>query len=104
MPYKDPAARRRVVAQGMRRTRLYEAALRAGHPKALAAEAVRRPMKPANDLLAEIERMPSRDARQARKAEYLSLLAKCKAIDPAQARATYLKLRAEVIAEAEAFS
>lgn len=103
MPHKDPAARRRAVAAAVRRTRLYEAAVRSRHPKALAAEAARNPMKPANDMLAEIERLPSRDARQARKAEYLALLAKCQAqMDGAQER--YLKLRAEVIAEMEAFS
>jgi hypothetical protein len=104
MPHKDPVERRKAVAAAVRRTRLYEAAVHSGHPKALAAEAARSPMKPANDALAEIERLPSREARQARKAEYMVLLAKCQAIDPDQARATYLKLRAEVIAELEAFS
>jgi hypothetical protein len=104
MPYKLSSDRKRAAAAGMKRLRLYRQAVAAGHPKALAAEAARSPMKPANDALAEIERLPSREARQARKAEYMVLLAKCQAIDPDQARATYLKLRAEVIAELEAFS
>jgi hypothetical protein len=103
MPFKDPARQRRAVADSMRRTRLYEAAVHSGHPKALAAEAARHPMKPANDMLAELERLPDRDARQARKAEYLALLAKCQGqMDGARER--YLKLRAEVIAEMEMFS
>lgn len=70
MPYKDPAMRRKMSVQCMRRTRMYEAALHAGHPKALEAQRHYRPV-----MSSQVE-----------------------------SRARYLKLRAEVIAEMEAFS
>lgn len=106
--FRNPktAVRAHAAALRKRRQRTYEAAVRDGHPTALEAERQRQraqnPMGPANAMIAEIERLP-RVARQARKVEYLRLLAECQAVDREAARARYLELRAQAIAEYEAF-
>lgn len=106
MPYKRELDHRNCNAASMRRRRLFDAAVLAGHPKA--ADALRHlaladPLRPADDLRDEILALPDREAKLARKAEYVALLAHCQTAKPDKAHmAQYWRLRAEVVAEMEA--
>jgi hypothetical protein len=107
MSYSDPAAQRKAVAESTRRYRLFKDAVRAGQPKAIEAERQRviavNPMKPERELYDCIAALPTREERQARKAEYLALRERClSGVDAKAALATYKRLRAEVVAEMEA--
>lgn len=112
MPFRDPERQRRAVADSMRRSRLYEAAVRSGHPKALAAQAARDPMRAFSVLRTEKDRLPAAERERLKTAPEYERLSRanlervyndCLALRPT-ARERYLKLRAEVIAEMEAFS
>ncbi len=86
------AERARLAAARQRRNRLYEAAVQAGHPKAIEAEFFDSPMK---RYYAQGPALP--------KAERDKLRAECQAlVDTPEAKARYLQLRAEVIAEVAA--
>jgi hypothetical protein len=102
--FKSDQARQRAerTAERVRRHRLYQKAVAAGHPKALAAEAARNPMRPINDFDARLAALPW-EQRQPFKAEYARVLAECQANMPG-AHERYLKLRGEVIAELVMFS
>lgn len=76
MPYKSLKARRACKAMSMKRSRIYQRALANNLPEALAAEQLRDPMRPANELLAEIKRLP-KEERQGRAAEYNRVLQAC---------------------------
>ena len=107
MPYTNVISRRKTGAIRARRHRLFTAAVRAGHPKAIDAARQRDiaadPMRPERELYAQIAAMPAREDRQARKAEYLALRERClSGTDAKAAQAVFKRLRAEVVAEMEA--
>lgn len=98
MPLKDKVARRESVARAVRRHRMYEKAIVDGHPLALAAEAARHPMRPAHEMHKRLMLLPSNEARRPFKDEYMALLARCQAVEPADARRSYLQLRKKLFA------
>lgn len=108
MPYKDATVRLKAVAASVRKhrntERLFLAAVAAGNPKALEAERQRElaenPMGPVHEFEARLMAL-SKPERQPFRAEHAALVRRCQAVDIKAARARYLALRDEAIAEFE---
>lgn len=98
MPFKDKTLRQRVVAASMRRSRLYDKALAAAHPLAVAAENARSPMRPAWALEKLLKPLPAAE-REPRLAEYRRLHRECSDTAPC----TLARYRAMKSAAVDAF-
>jgi len=100
MPHKDKTARRRAVRAAVRRTRLFNKALAAGHPLAVAADKARRPMDPVWAFEARLTPLTKAE-REPYRAEYMRLKAECQAACDGK-HERYLALREQALAVLEA--
>lgn len=85
MPHKSLKRRRACHAASAKRSRIYARAIANNLPEALEAERFRDPMRPANEMFAEMRRLTP-DEQRARKPEYDRLYNACLDARPEAAR------------------